>query len=79
MQPVLGLLEMGDLDSGRLGAAEGTGEAQQQQRPVAQPGRSSPIGATNSRSMPTFLASLSSPANVSVTTAVVVGEGKPAR
>jgi hypothetical protein len=55
------------------------------------PGRSSSIGATISRRVPIFVASFgsgpwpaclarrSSPANVSVTTAVLVGEGHPAR
>ena len=34
---MFGRLEMGNLDAGELGAAEGAGEAHQQQRPVAQP------------------------------------------
>ena len=75
--------------SGQLGAAERAGEAEQQQRAVAQPRGRRRSAARISRNMPTAAASFagnsprlaarSSPANVSPTTAVVVGKAQPAR
>ena len=57
-QPVLARLEVVDRDAGELAAAERAGEADQQQRAIAQLGRSSPIDARISRSTAIRAASL---------------------
>jgi hypothetical protein len=83
----LGLLKIAALDPGQLGAATGAGEAEQQQCPVAQPRQ---VIADRRQDLAQdadlrgevrlgTLASRSSPAKVSVTVAVVVGERRPAR
>ena len=81
-QPMLGGLEIADPDPDQQGAAKRVCEAEQQQRPVAQP-----VVARILRRMPIFAASLgfgprpaclasrSCPAKVSATAAVVVGGG----
>jgi hypothetical protein len=53
---LVGAVEIGKQDGGQFGAPQGAGEADQQQRAVPNPRRSSRIGASSSRSTASVVA-----------------------